>query len=980
MKLTTFLRSKGLLILGLAVLVFFACQDALSFGDQDLKNRDKTYAGKQLNQARCWPHEKSDLAPDPDVVFGTLENGIRYVIRKNKTPENRVKMHLIVDAGSFHETAGQRGIAHFLEHMLFNGTGNFPPGELVKYFQRIGMAFGPDVNGSTGFYQTIYHLDLPRGDKETLKEAMLVMHDFAAEALLEQKEVEKERFVILSEKQTRDSPDYRTFKKTFKFELPEARLPERLPIGIEPVIRSTDRTLLKNFYDTWYRPERLTLVIVGDFNPKTAEKALEHRFAALEARAPQKPNPEFGQVKHKRIKPFYHHEPEAGKTRVTIETVEKESMPADSGRYQKKRLAAQMANSIVGHRLNAILEEAEAPFTDAWIRSGYYLRFVRSAEISANCDPGDWQKAFSAIEKELRGALEHGFTESEAKRVQKEYNTRLTEAIKKSGTRRSRDIAREILSSLSNSRVYQSPQQRLKLLQPAVNSATPQSLHKAFKKEWSAGNRLLLVTGNTDLSGAKDSPKQLIRTDYRQSRRQPVKKPGEKGQVQFPYLAPPADEAKIRTRQNIEDLGITRVAFGNNVSLLVKKTDFKDNQVLAAVSFGQGESAEPEDNPALAEMTRGVINLSGLGQLTPEELRRALADKNTSVSFDVEKDKFVFSAVSVPEETGLMFELLYSHIKDPAFRASARRRTVNRFRQQYESLSRSVQGAMELEGMRFLAGGDTRFGLPPLKAIENTGLEDIRNWIKPVLENAPLEIAVVGDINVEQVIREAAGFFGSVRTKKETRQPSKDRKPQFPRGEELDLSVPTRISKALLVTAYPTTDIWDIEKTRRLSVLSRIFSDRMRIKIREKMGAAYSKTAFNKPSRAYQNYGIFAGYIITDPEKIAPVERALKQIAADLHENGAGEDELTRALKPTLTGIREQLETNQYWLDTVLKGASVHPEQLGWSRTIKEDYKNITLKDVNRMAKKYLKNKASATIRIRPQSPEQADKKENRGN
>ncbi|MFW5908721.1 MAG: M16 family metallopeptidase [Desulfosalsimonas sp.] len=973
MKSKILFRHKNLLIfLFVAVAASIALRSAPSFAEKGEPANPQEY------QARCWPHEKSDLAPDPEVDFGTLENGIRYVIKKNDTPEDRVRMHLVVDAGSFHETEEQRGIAHFLEHMLFNGTGNFPPGELVKYFQRIGMAFGPDVNGRTGFYQTVYDLDLPDGEKETLREAMLVMHDFAAEALLKQKEVKKERHVILSEKQTRDSSDYRTFKKTLKFELSGARIPERLPIGIEEAIRSADRELIKDFYDTWYRPENLTLVMVGDFETKTAEKILKDRFDGLQARAPQKPDPEFGKVGHKGIKPFYHHESEAGKTRVTIETAEKEPMPQDSAQYQRERILAKMANKIIDHRLNAVLEEPDAPFTDAWISSGHYLRFVKSAEISADCRPENWQKAFSAIEKELRKALEHGFTESEVTRVQKEYITRLRQAVKNSATRRSRDLAQELISSLSDNRVYQSPKQRLEMLEPAVNSATQESLHKAFKKEWNAAHRLLLVTGNADLSDAEKTPEKQIKSAYEQSRSRPVKKPEKGRQVEFPYLLPPAGQGKISTKKDIEDLGITRVAFENGVDLLIKETDFKDNQVLAAVSFGQGESAEPEENPALAEMTSEVINLSGLGELSRENLKQALADKNTSVSFDAEEDKFVFSAVSVPEETRLMFELLYSHIKDPAFRVSARKQAINKFRQRYKSLSHTVQGAMELEGMRFLAGGDPRFGLPPLEAIENTGLEDVRNWIKPVLENAPLEIAVVGDINQEQVIREAARFFGGLTPRKKKAHIPGNNPPKFPEGQEIEISVPTRISKALLVAAYPSTDIWDIGETRRLSVLSRIFSDRMRIKIREEMGAAYSRAAFNKPSRAYHDYGIFAGYVITDPEKIPAVEEAVKEIAADLHKNGADEDELTRALKPTLTGIREQLETNQYWLDTVLKGASRHPEQLEWSRSIKEDYKKITVSDVNRMAEKYLINQGSATIRIRSEIPPHADGKVNR--
>ncbi|MFP4649779.1 MAG: M16 family metallopeptidase [Desulfobacterales bacterium] len=931
-------------------------------------------------EAPLWPHEQSDLDPDPDAVFGSLENGFRYVIIQNKKPENRVRMHLVTDAGSFHEKNNQRGMAHFLEHMLFSGTENFPPGELIKYFQRIGMDFGPDVNGRTGFYETVYDLDLPQGDKDSLEEAMLVMHDFAASALLEQEEVVKERSVILAEKRTRDSPDYRTFKKTLKFELPEARISKRMPIGTKEVIRNTDSEDLKAFYDTWYRPERLTLVMAGDFDMQTAENLIENRFSGLRERAEQKAEPGFGSVDHEGVKPFYHHESEAGGTRVAIETVEKQPTPEDSSSYRKKRLYADMAGQIVQNRLNSMLDEPGTPFTDARISSGHYLRFVKSSEIAADCDPGDWEAAFSAIEKSLRKALEHGFTESEVRRVKKEYTTRLQQEAKKAGTRESGDISREIIKTLNKDRVFQSPQQQLELLQPAVDAATPGDLHKAFKKEWSPDHRLLLVTGTADLSGTKRSPEKKIRDAYAQSRKQTVEKPEEGSLVEFPYLLPPAGKAGILAREDMDDLGVTRVVFENGVTLFLKKTDFKDNELLAAVSFGNGESAEPEDNPALAEMTSEVINLSGLGQLGREELKQALSGKDTSVSFDVEEDKFVLSASSVPEETRLMFELLYAQIKDPAFREAARNRAVNRFKQSYSSLSHSVQGALELEGMRFLAGGDARFGLPPLENIKNTDIEAIKDWVKPELENAPMELAVVGDMDKEKVIEQAARFIGSLPERRGKARPKDIRPPDFPQGEKLEISVPTKISKALLVTAYPTTDTWDIKETRRLSVLSRILSDRMRLKIREEMGSSYAQSASHRPSRAYPGYGILAGYTILDPGEMNSVQEAFREIAADVHENGTDEDELKRALEPTLTGIREQLKTNEYWLDTVLKGAARHPVQLDWSRSIKSDYKKITPGDVERMAEKYLVNEKSAIIRIRPESKERKQKENRNGN
>ena len=198
--------------------------------------------------AAAWPHSHSDLAPDPQAVFGRLDNGFRYVVLPNAKPKDRVSLHLVVLAGSIDETDDQRGIAHFLEHMLFNGSTHFPPGELVKYFQKIGMQFGPDANARTGFFDTVYDINLPASDRQSLEEALLVMQDYAEGALLLPSEIDRERGVILAEKRLRDSADYRAYVASLDFELKGTLFPERLPIGSAPIIESADRPVLKAFY------------------------------------------------------------------------------------------------------------------------------------------------------------------------------------------------------------------------------------------------------------------------------------------------------------------------------------------------------------------------------------------------------------------------------------------------------------------------------------------------------------------------------------------------------------------------------------------------------------------------------------------------------------------------------------------------------------------------------------------------------------
>jgi len=915
---------------------------------------------------RVWPHAISDLEPAPELIFGTLDNGIRYVLMPNGKPEDRVSMHLSISTGSFNETPDQRGIAHFLEHMLFSGSENFEPGEMIKFFQRIGMRFGPDVNARTGFYETVYDLDLPAGNRATLAEGVLILRDYAAGGLIPADKVTEERSVILAEKRTRDSPDYRTFESTLAFEMPDARIASRLPIGIEEVIRTTDRPLLKTFYDTWYRPENMTVIMVGEFDPETAVELIEGRFSDIAPRAPAKPVPDFGTINHQGIRPFYHHEPEAGSTRVTIEVITKEAMPPDSASYQREQLLLGMADQIVQYRLNELLDRPGAPFISASTGSGHYLKFIRAAEISAECAQENWENTLGVIEQNLRKALTFGFTQAEVHRAKKEFSAMLERAVRSAPTRESVSLAGQILNHLEQDRVFQSPAQRQKLLETTVQSATPQMLHELYKSAWRPDHRLILVTGNADLATGKTVPDKKIADVFEASRKRAVEKPVEAGELKFPYLPVPSAPVKIKTREYMEDLGVTRVVFENGTVLFVKKTDFKTDEVMATLGFGHGESSEPAEMPGLSEMSQQVINSSGLGGLDRDQLRQVLAGKNTGVGFSVEEDKFVFTGMSVTDETRLLFELFHAHLTDPGYREAAHQLAVRQFSQEYLALSHSVEGALQLEGRQFLAGGDTRFGLPPLESIKKTGIDAIRQWVGGAMQSSPLEIAVVGDMDPEEIIELAGTYFGTLPARSTAGSPDAVRLPDFPEKGSLQLHVPTRIQKGLILISYPTTGIWNIHDTRRLSILSEIFSDRMRIEVREKLGASYSQVAYNNPSRAYPDYGLFTTYVIIDPEDVKPVERAIRDIAADLGKNGTTRDELDRALKPMLTGIKQSLKTNEYWLHTVLKGAGRNPVQLEWSRTIQDDYASISLEEINAMADNYLNNMEAATVLIRP--------------
>jgi zinc protease len=912
-----------------------------------------------------FPHERSDLEPDPQVRFGRLENGFRYVLLENSEPRDRVSMHLNVQAGSLQETEDQRGLAHFLEHMLFNGTEHFPPGELVKYFQRIGMNFGPDINAHTGFQETVYDILLPDGKRDSVAEGLLVMKDYAAGALLLEEEVQKERGVILAEKQARDSAGYRTFESSFRFEMADTRLARRLPIGTEEAIRAADRAQLKDFYDTWYRPDTMILVMVGDFDAETTEAMVKARFADLRPRAPIRETPPLGMLDHQGIKPFYHLEKEIGKTTVSIEVLESIPRQDDSLELQKKELLSRVAHRIVQNRLDRMLQDADTPFTSAYISTGRFLGEIAYAEISAEGPPDTWRQRLLTLEQTLRQTIEYGFGEDELERVQKEMIAELDSEARKASTRGSQKLARQIIRKLNDNRVFQSPVQEKEQFEPFLAGLTPARVHRAFQAAWDRGHRLVLVTGNAQISGDSAAAEQEILAAYKESRTIAVSPPSEGRVVAFPFFPVPEAAAPIGERRNIDDLGIVQVDFANGVRLNFKRTDFKADEVDMRLAFGYGTADEPVDRPGLSEVSQGVVNESGMGPLTKDALKRALAGSTTDFDFQVKEDHHRFAGTTVPDELELAFQMLRGYLVAPAFRQDALELTLRRLAQRYERFSRSIEGQMKIEGDRFLAGGDSRFGEAVPSSLERISLEDVRSWLQPAFSRARLEVSVIGDVDVEEVISLAARYLGTLPPRQGIERRERQR-PTFPAGAAKTLPVETEIVKSLVVVAWPTDDFWDIERTRRLSVLGSVFSEKLRERIREKLGVAYSPYAYSDPSRAYQGYGRLMSVVPTDPGEVQTVLSEVRKIADTLSQTQLTEDEVKRVMEPILTGLKDLRRTNGYWIDSVMSGSARHPRQLEWARSIVEDYNRIGADDIRQMARTYLDNRRSAALVIRP--------------
>ena len=512
----------------------------------------------------------------------------------------------------------------------------------------------------------------------------------------------------------------------------------------------------------------------------------------------------------------------------------------------------------------------------------------------------------------------------------------------------------------------QSPQQEKDIFGPIIEDVTIEEVNAAFRSVWSADHRLLLVTGNAQLKENSKDPREIIQDVYAQSLKKAVSAPKKLSAVKFPYLPEPKVEGQVISRKSISDLGIEQINFNNGLRLNLKKTDFERHQVNVNVSFGYGRSDEPVNTPGISELTQVVVNESGVGRLTSDELKAALVGKTSQVSFRVKEEHFLISGATVSDELLLLFQLIHAHLVDPGFKESAYRLSLKRFRQRDQALMQSVDGTMSIFGERFLAGGDSRFGSASYDELKRISLAQIKKWVKNGYEKTPLEVTVVGDFDTKAVIALVSRYLGGLPGRETAVSRKRSKKINFPQNRSVQYTVESRIPKSLVVVAYPTDDFWDIHRTRRLSALADLLSERLRVYIREEMGVAYSPYAYSHSFRAYPGYGMLRSQITTHPKQAKVVGDAVKEITQQISAKPINPDEFKRIIDPTVTSIKDLRRTNQYWLNSVLTLSLRHPEQLEWSRTIENDYRAITAEELQKLAQKYLKKETVATVMVVP--------------
>jgi zinc protease len=910
-----------------------------------------------------WPQSYADLPPDPAMRFGTLPNGLRYVVMKNATPGGQASLRLRIDAGSMQETDSQQGLAHFLEHMAFDGSHHVAEGEMVKILQRHGLAFGADTNASTSWENTTYKLDLPKADDETVDTSLMLLREVASELTLNQDAINRERGVVLSEERLRDTPGYEVLKQSLAFALKGLRAPERFPIGQVEVIQHATHQQIEDFYSKYYRPSRAVLVAVGDFDPDAMEAKIKARFGDWAEGAAAGADPDVGRPSAHGAETHVVVQP-GGPQIVQMEWVAAPDRTPDSVAKRRRATIEALGFGVLNRRLDRMVRSEDPPF----IGSGAYrqdeFHSARVASIQANIRPGDWRKALEAEDMAVRQLLQYGVSADELAQQIDSSRASLKSTAEGAATRTTPAIAEDILGTLDVPEVETSPAEDLALFEADVKGLTPNEVNAALKDAFAGAGPLVLVATPDPINGGDGAVSQTLA----QAQTASVAAPAAEASLHWPYdnLGP---MGQVAERRDVADLDTVFVRFENGVRLTVKPTKFSDNQILVQARIGHGQMDLPTDKSTTAWAAPTAFPEGGLDQLSAQDLEQVLRSKIVGRSFTITDDAFVLSGTTRPDDLDTQLQLLAAYVAHPGWRPAAFQRMKGAGPTILDQMAATPEGVLNRDLGRLLHSGDRRWGVPSRDEIAAEQPADLKAVLEPALAGNPIEVVMVGDITVEKAIDAVASTFGAL----PARSPDAAPKPisptvAFPAGtpSPVVLTHSGRFDQAIGLIAWPTEDfLSDTQRSRNLALLGEVLQLRLTDELRKAQGLTYSPSASASPSQVFANYGYLSARVEIPPLKLDGFFSDVAVIVTDLRSHDIGADELERAKKPAVDDLERRRQTNEYWLNA-LANAQTDPRKLTALRSSIAQLEHVSAADIRRAAEAYLIDAKAFKLEVKP--------------
>ncbi len=903
-----------------------------------------------------WPYEKSTLKRHDEALYGRLDNGFRYIIQKGKNHKDRIAVQLVVQTGSLMEQDNEKGVAHYLEHLAFNGSKNFPAGELIPFFQANGMSFGRDANAYTSMSHTAYTLNI-LDDQQYLDTALLFMRDVADGILITPEEVEKERGVIVSEKNSRDSEQFRVSTRIREFLYPDTQFQYNI-IGTDEVITTVNADTIKAFYDAWYQPEYMILVIVGNVDPQKVEAQIQKDFSDIRSRAPKRNVFPLKGVTLKGVIPYYdNYKTQA--TSVQIQAQHPIIWEDDSINVQEKMFYRHMAQNIVSKRLQHRIIDKKAAYLGAGARYSEQFGFFPTVSVMARTEPETWKESFEQLQNSLRVALEYGFTSQEVEDAKKEYLLAYEKAVTNSSSLTNDSIAQNIVYSIMSNRVYQSEQQSYDIAKTIIEKATPEILIDEYRKLWDASNRLLSVTGNVVIE--KD-PKKIITTTWDDGLKKPIEALEARKAFAYPYVARPKKAGTIKasttTKIKGSDLVLEEVTFANGLVLRMIPTPYSAGTMSFSVHIGSGSNGISDDDYVTSMIALDVDGQATLGNLTFDEARLVRGTEGVSVSVSLDDDALILGSSGQSKDFAKLLEGVWTQYRDPTLTEQDRSLQIRQYALSDKAQTQSLAALLRTAGRKLFWGESVRNIPISEEEAQKRSVKTLQDTLKKLYSGGSPVINVVGDINRDETLRAVGELFAADDVKWPT-SPKEAYKTIYSFAKDIPspkhVEFDSELDQANVRHGYyrPLTDPNDRKTYAVRRLAASLLDEELREVIREKFGASYS------PSAMYwmddnNSHGLYILSIETQEENFEQMQKELGTLAIEFAKKGVDKESMERLKKPMLGGWTQYTKANRLYSMLLYQTTRSDRPYFEWNSNFPEYLQSITVEDVNKELKEAL--------------------------
>jgi zinc protease len=902
------------------------------------------------------------LTGDTAVIRGTLPNGLTYYVRRNAEPRARAELRLVVNAGSVLEEPDQRGLAHFLEHMAFNGTRRFEKHEIVDYLERVGMRFGPDVNAYTSFDETVYMLQLPTDSAGVVDTGLQILRDWATDISLDSAEVEAERGVVMEEWRLTRGAGGRISDRQFPFLFAGSRYAERLPIGDTATLRTFRHATLRRFYQRWYRPELMAIVAVGDFDPREVEAKIRAEFGGIPASTSPADRPETTLPFPGSVRYMVTTDAEVPRGQVSINWMIPDR-PDTSVADLRRSIVEGMYSGMLGDRLNEMSLKPDAPFLDVGSYQGASLRPLETFVLNAAVAEGGAERGLAALVGEVERAARHGFTAAELEREKAELLRMWEQLYAERARTTSGQFAGQYADHFLRPGVLRTLEDDYALQTALVPGVTLDEVNAAARRFAAHRDRVVLVTGPAREGLAQPSEARLAAVADSAARADVAAYTETASEA--PLLARTPAPGRVVAVDSVAEVGVIRWTLSNGARVVLKPTDFKDDEILFAATSPGGLSLLPDSAYRYGQTATAAVQLAGIGELSLTDLQRRLTGKAASVGPNVSDYAEGMNGFAAPRDVETLFQLVHLYFTQPRRDTAAWTAYLQRGREALRNRGVTPESAFGDTLNAILSQRHVR--TRPFTAATFDSLDIDRSlaiYRERFAEAGDFTFYFVGRFDPDSLRPLAETYLASLPSSG-VREAWRDPGIRPPAGvvqRTVRRGVEPKARTALVFTGPAE---FSREATAEMSGLAETLQLRLRERLREDLGGTYGVGVSGGVARdPYPRYSLSVNFG-SAPERVDELTAVVFAVMDSIRAAGPSRDDVDKVREAARRARETSLRENDFWM-----GQLMGYDRMGWDVRIIDDEPlsaRLTVERIRDAARRYLDRSRYVQVSLVPE-------------